>query len=74
MKKKNDRNYLLESLEMLVGGTIVSVDTQAEDEEWQQWPIIRVKKDDIEYELMVSRDDEGNGPGTIFGLPDPDKR
>ena len=38
------------------------------------WPFFTIVKDGVEYTVEVSRDPEGNGPGFLFGLPDPDSQ
>jgi hypothetical protein len=54
----------------LVGATVTSVECSIEDGAvWTK--IMAVNGDGDDLELEVSRDPEGNGPGFIFGLPDP---
>lgn len=67
------RLTLDESLAHLVGGTITATSV-APLEEWAQpgegWPRITVDMPNgTLYELEVSTDPEGNGPGYLFGLP-----
>ena len=57
----------------LVGSKIVAVGVNADG-----FPTITVEKDvdevgqpGISTKLEISRDEEGNGPGFIFGLPNP---
>ena len=42
-----------------------------EDEEGNTWPVIQIKKGKETFEIEVSMDPEGNGPGFLFGLPEP---
>lgn len=35
------------------------------------WPTITIEKDGEVFEIEISRDEEGNGPGFIHGLPFP---
>lgn len=68
-----DAEFLREYLKPLVGGTITSVGVNEEDDNGfaEAWPKITVKKGAQTYELEISRDEEGNGPGFVFGLPLP---
>jgi hypothetical protein len=58
--------------EMLIGLTCVGVDART-DSEGDCWPVIIFKLPEKdgggEVEIEVSRDEEGNGPGFLFGLP-----
>ena len=62
-------------LEPLVGATITKVEIKTEEEEGfsEDWPVLTIKFSDGHVgEVEVSRDEEGNGPGFLFGLPLPD--
>jgi hypothetical protein len=68
--------WLKDYLSPLVGCTITGVDALVEDGE--AWPRIKVRLPEghlidgtNQIELEVSRDEEGNGPGFLFGLPIP---
>ena len=37
-----------------------------------EWPYFKIEKDGQEFEVEVSQDPEGNGPGFLFGLPRPE--
>lgn len=56
----------------LVGATITKVESYIDDTMgWEEtWTKIYVtSKDGEEFILEISRDEEGNGPGFLFGLP-----
>lgn len=54
----------------LVGFTVTQVEQKVEDMGGYEevWPQITLKKGPKEIQLEVSRDEEGNGPGFLFGL------
>lgn len=63
-------SWLEAYLKPLVGAEIVSVGTF--DDGAGLWPVLNVKtKDGQTVKLEISQDEEGNGPGFIYGLPDP---
>lgn len=64
------KDWLERYLQPLVDGKITAV--EALEEDGKVWPRIIVKTDTEEYTLEISRDEEGNGPGFVFGLPNPD--
>lgn len=58
----------------LVGATITDAVGKAQDDGFGEevWPTLTVRtKDGEEFDLEVSQDEEGNGPGFLFGLPTP---
>ena len=56
----------------LVGATITKVTVSESDDEGNSWPMFHVTlKDGTKLELELSQDEEGNGPGFMFGLPEP---
>ena len=62
--------WLTRYLKPLVGAKIVSVDTT--DDGAGLWPVLNVLTSDGKLlKLEISQDEEGNGPGFIFGLDDP---
>lgn len=65
--------WLERYLEPLKGATIFGVKIKVEDGE--VWPVLVVENltlaEGETLELEISRDEEGNGPGFIFGLPVP---
>jgi len=63
------KEWLEKYLQPLTGGEITKVETF--QEYGGVWPRLYVKNGDEEYVLEISQDPEGNGPGFIFGLPDP---
>lgn len=63
-----DAVWLRRYLAPLVASVIIEVDVLEEDE--GAWPIlVVVTKDRETFRLEISRDEEGNGPGFIHGLP-----
>ncbi len=69
-----DAAFLRSYLKPLKGATITSIRVKVEDDfgHPQAWPTLVVKaKDGQVYELEISQDEEGNGPGYVFGLPFP---
>lgn len=71
-----DADFLRDYLKPLVGATIMSVEAKVEDDGGyaQAWPVLNVVAQSGEkYELEVSMDEEGNGPGFVFGLPFPER-
>ena len=71
MSHPNEK-WLTKYLQPLVGGTITAVGVGTENED-EAWPRLSVTAKDGKtiYELEISQDEEGNGPGVIFGLPFP---
>lgn len=73
---KQEKAWLTKYLAPLKGATITAVKVKAEREDgWvDHWPTLTVRTASGEtYELEVSQDEEGNGPGFIFGLPTPEQ-
>lgn len=73
-----DAEFLQKYLAPLKGGKIVDVQVNVEDEGYavEAWPVIVVQPKGTtraadRFTLEVSRDEEGNGPGFLFGLPLP---
>lgn len=50
----------------LVGARVVGVEIRVEDNE--AWPVLRFVKNGESFDVDVSQDEEGNGPGFLFGL------
>jgi hypothetical protein len=69
--------WLREYLKPLEGATIQATGATVEDDGFgliEAWPRLIVKaKDGTVYDLQVSQDEEGNGPGFLFGLPNPNQ-
>lgn len=70
-----EMNYLRGYYGQLIGATVVGIKMNIEqDQEYgdplfaKVWPIIIFEKDGQEYRCEISRDEEGNGPGYMFGL------
>lgn len=77
-RREQERNYLTAYYKPLVGMTIVDIavvsDLDGDDiDPWgQDWLVIQaIDRKGNSYRLEVSQDPEGNGPGFIFGLPNP---
>ena len=67
--------WLLRYLAPLEGATVERVEVKREDEFGyvELWPVLHVRTAKGEaLELELSQDEEGNGPGFLFGLPHPD--
>lgn len=67
-----DKNWKLKYYSFLKGAKILNVEIFEDDSfdgPSRNWVVITIEKDGIKYELQPSRDEEGNGPGFIFGLP-----
>jgi hypothetical protein len=56
----------------LVGWKCTGVAVKVEDEfGFEAWPVLYFSKGrEPQRRIEVSRDEEGNGPGHLFGLPD----
>jgi len=74
-----DAEFLKKYLQPLVGCKVTKVEVTVEDDEFsgeEAWPVIWVQKPGPKataevFKLEVSCDEEGNGPGFLFGLPLP---
>lgn len=77
--KEQEREYLTKYYKTLVGLTITDIavlpdlDDDGNGNPWgDNWLVIQaVDRKGNSYRLEVSQDPEGNGPGFIFGLPNP---
>jgi hypothetical protein len=72
-----DAAFLRKYLAPLRGGTITGVRVKVEDDGTgykEAWPTLLVTAKDgkTTYKVEVSMDEEGNGPGFLFGLPFPE--
>jgi hypothetical protein len=65
-------DWMRRYMSALKGGKIVDAGVGEEDEEGQSWPWFLVEKDGRQFRVEVSQDPEGNGPGFLFGLPEPE--
>jgi len=70
-----EMNYLRGYYGQLIGATVVGIKMNFEEDAEggdplfaQVWPMIIFEKDGQEYRCELSRDEEGNGPGYMFGL------
>ena len=74
LRVQREREWLEKYLAPLVGCVVIEV--RARVDGGQVWPVITAQRipnlppfDEQEgFELEISRDSEGNGPGFIFGL------
>ena len=56
----------------LMGATITGFElVQDEYEDYIFWPTFTMTKDGETFTIEVSQDEEGNGAGFLFGLPNP---
>jgi len=75
MLNDKDRKFYADYYGSLVGATITKVTISADDDEGNSWPTFNVTlKDGTKLELELSQDEEGNGPGFMFGLPTPNSK
>jgi hypothetical protein len=67
--------YMAAYYRSLIGATVVHVELKESEDGWSRepWPVITVMKQGQKFELEVSQDYEGNGPGFLFGLPVPEE-
>jgi hypothetical protein len=74
--EKRAQEYWARYYKQLVGATIISFEGMNKDEsmEWDEgFPCFKVKFKDGTYGLLeISKDEEGNGGGVIFGLFQPE--
>lgn len=72
-----ERKWMIEYLTPAVGCTIFEVGVTEADECGDAFPYLKIRRaatgttEAEEFTLEVSRDEEGNGPGHLFGLPSP---
>jgi len=69
---QQEQEYTMKYYGSLVGCEVIKVQARYDEYDDRIWPVIYVRdpKGNI-FELEVSQDPEGNGPGFIFGLPSP---
>lgn len=61
------RQRALDVVRPLDGCLIIGIDAEPDDFEGDYWPVfIVVNQHQETYRVLVSRDPEGNGPGTLF--------
>jgi hypothetical protein len=72
-----ERKWMIEYMTPLVGTTIIEVGVTEADEFGSAYPYFKTRKpatkhsEAEEMTIEVSQDEEGNGPGFLFGLPSP---
>ena len=72
-----ERKWMIDYLTPAVGCTIIEIGVGEDEEGEEGYPYLKLRKpatataEAEEYTLEVSRDEEGNGPGYLFGLPSP---
>ena len=71
-RKLEERKFYTDYYTQLVGGKITGF-ILTEDEEDNLWPTFTILVGKKTYEIELSQDEEGNGPGFLFGLPTPKK-
>ena len=71
-RRLEERKFYTNYYTQLLGGQIADF-TLTEDEEGNQWPTFTVIVGKNTYKIELSQDEEGNGPGFLFGLPTPKK-
>lgn len=74
--EQQEKEWLQKYLAPLAGATILGVGAKIDREEGypQVWMTLKVSpagSNEI-FDLEISQDQEGNGPGFIFGLPFPE--
>ena len=72
VRSESDATIIRRELMPLLSGKIIAVEMVREDESgWSEWwPTIIVRqKDGMELQIVVSQDEEGNGPGHLFIEP-----
>ena len=67
-RRLEERKFYTNYYTQLLGGQIADF-TLTEDEEGNQWPTFTVIVGKTTYTIELSQDEEGNGPGFLFGLP-----
>ena len=59
--------YYTEHFSSIVGGTITGMELSVDpDEPGVYWPTLIVKKSGKKFAVLLSQDEEGNGPGYAF--------
>lgn len=73
IRTQRDKDWFTRYYEGAVGLTVVGVKWSQEGEPLsEQMPVLICRAPDRErVELELSQDPEGNGPGFLFGLPEP---
>jgi hypothetical protein len=72
-----ERKWMIEYMTPMVGTTITEVGVTEADEFGSAYPYFKTRKpatataEAEEMTIEVSQDEEGNGPGFLFGLPTP---
>jgi hypothetical protein len=72
-----ERKWMIEYMTPMVGTTITEVGVTEADEFGSAYPYFKTRKpatataEAEEMTIEVSQDEEGNGPGFLFGLPSP---
>jgi len=75
--EETERKWMIDYLTPAVGCTIIEVGVGKDDGCSGAFPYLKLRKPGTktaaaqEFKLEVSQDEEGNGPGFLFGLPSP---
>ena len=70
-------NRLIEQMKPLTGATILRISVLEDRGPFglEHWPRLYVRTPEgEEFTLEIGADPEGNGPGHIFGLPQPEEK
>lgn len=73
--KALEMNYYRGYYGQLIGAKVIGVEMSIQNDDdyhdplyYEMWPSIIFEKDGVTYNCEISRDEEGNGPGFLFGL------
>ena len=62
--QSNEERYWNARLKPLVGAEVIAAGV-AKDDDGECWPMLAVSKNGKVFQVIGSRDDEGNGPGAL---------
>jgi len=66
------KEFYTKYYKQLVGATVTGFELVLDEFENETfWPTFTMTKDGETFTIEVSQDEEGNGAGFLFGLPDP---
>jgi len=68
-RKQQEIDFYTKYYTQLVGAKITGFELVQDDED-VLWPTFTAKKGKDTFTIEVSQDEEGNGEGFLFGLPD----
>jgi hypothetical protein len=70
-RRQQEEKFYTDYYSQLIGGKITGFHLTLG--EGELWPTFTVKVGKKTYTIELSQDEEGNGPGFLFGLPTPKK-